>query len=83
MTEVPKQEPEFRLDLSDRQSPTWVKLKKHLQDRRDVLRRKNDNPNLDLTQTAVLRGSLREISNLLALGEPGPGLMVADEEQGE
>lgn len=67
----------------DLQSPTWTKLRRHLEARRETLRRKNDNPNLDSVQTALLRGELRAVLNLLALGSPGPGDVVADEEQAE
>lgn len=73
-----KQPPEFRLDLNDRNSPTWAKLKRHLEAQIEKLRAQNDN-DLDPVKTAKLRGRIAGLKNLLALGSPDPA-MVADEE---
>lgn len=59
------------LDLNDRQSPTWRKLVKHYEQRLRELRAKNDN-DLDAISTAKLRGAIREVTNLLALGDQDP-----------
>lgn len=60
------------LDLNDRNSPTWRKLRDHLQDRLQSLRARNDS-DLDPIQTAKLRGEIKAIRNTLALGEiPAP-----------
>lgn len=65
------------LDLNDRQSPTWRKLKKHFESRLAEMRAKNDN-DLDVIATAKLRGSIRVVQELLALGDQDP-TMEADE----
>ena len=65
------------LDLSDRQSPTWRKLRKHLEARLDEMRLKNDNDLSELA-TARLRGAIRTVTELLALGDQDP-TMDADE----
>lgn len=82
MSEPIAEQPDFRLDSVDISSRTWSKLKKHLRARQELLRARNDDPNLDPTKTALLRGELRAIRNLLALESPDP-TMVADEEQGQ
>jgi hypothetical protein len=79
VSDAPKQEAQFRLDLNDRHSPTWAKLRRHLEARiTEKLRRQNDN-DMDPMKTAKLRGQIRSLKNLLALGSPDPA-MVADEE---
>ncbi len=65
------------LDLSDRQSATWRKLKKHFETRLAEMRARNDN-DLDVLTTAKLRGSVAVIKELLALGDQDP-TMEADE----
>ncbi len=58
------------LNDTDRQSAVWKKIKKHLEERRELLRKQNDNPNLDFEKTALLRGGIREIGKLLGEAEP-------------
>lgn len=72
--------PDLLLTKADLQSPTWLKLKKHMELCQQKLRTKNDSLALDVQATAALRGELRGLKNLLALGQPNPA-MVADEEQ--
>ena len=67
------------LTPGDLHSATWKKLARHLQERQQVLRARNDNPKLDPLATAALRGELRVIRNLLALGNQ-TRRVVADEE---
>lgn len=59
------------LDLNDRQSPTWRKLRDHFEQRLQELRAKNDN-DLDPIATAKVRGSIKEALYLLALGDQDP-----------
>lgn len=61
------------------QSALWLKLKKHLEERLDVLRAKNDG-DLDTTETARLRGRIAALKELIALEDPSP-FIVADEQQ--
>lgn len=57
---------EFRLTKIEAQSQLWLKLKKHLEERLDVLRAKNDG-DLDTTETARLRGRISEIKSMLSI----------------
>lgn len=59
------------LTQADRDSATWQKLSRHLNERIETLRRKNDN---DATpeKTASLRGQIMEAKALLALGDDKP-----------
>ncbi len=66
------------LDLNDRQSPTWRKLKNHCETRLAELRARNDS-DLDALATAKLRGEIKATTNLLALGDQDP-TMDADED---
>ncbi len=56
----------MELTHPDLQSETWAKLKRHLTERVQVLREKNDGP-LDPIQTATVRGQISECTKLLAL----------------
>lgn len=71
----------LKLTSADLVSPTWQKLKKHMDARLQSLRAKNDN-NMDPIKTATVRGEIRSLKNLLALSEKAPA-MGADEEQPE
>lgn len=62
------------LNQADRDSGLWQRLKKHLEHRRDVLRKKNDSPLLDERATAEVRGRLAQLKELLALDSPAPGV---------
>ncbi|MGH8430422.1 MAG: hypothetical protein ACREUF_08470 [Solimonas sp.] len=73
--------PALLLSHNDRNSPAWVKLRKHMEARLQSLRARNDN-DLDPIATAKLRGECRVLKNLLALGKPDPA-MGADDELGE
>lgn len=66
------------LDYSDLQSLTWVRLKKHFEQRLAYLRTLNDNDQ-DPTTTARLRGQIREIKNSIALGGSPVQSMEANE----
>lgn len=70
------------LTKADLSSPTWIKLAKHMEACQQRLRAKNDSANLDALATALIRGELRGLKNLLALGQPNPA-MVANEDQAE
>lgn len=65
------------LNLNDRQSPTWRKLKNYCETRLTELRARNDS-DLDALATAKLRGEIKATANLLALGDQDP-TMEADE----
>ena len=68
----------FALTPGDLISPTWARLRKHMEARLQSLRAKNDN-DLDPIATAKLRGEIKVLKNLIALSETNQS-MVADDE---
>lgn len=68
------------MTLSDfeRHSALWQKISKHLDERVQVLRARNDG-DLDNIETAKLRGRIAAIKEIIALGEEPNPVMVADE----
>ena len=68
----------FALTPGDLISPTWTRLRKHMEARLQSLRAKNDN-DLDPIATAKLRGEVKALKNLLALSTTDQA-MVADDE---
>jgi hypothetical protein len=59
---------ELALTDADRNTAAWLKIRAHLQQRLDALRRMNDNE-LSVEKTATLRGKIQEIKELIAAGE--------------
>lgn len=59
------------LSFEDKQSPTWRKIKAHLEERLQLSREKNDNEQPE-DKTALLRGEIRALKELLALDKPAP-----------
>jgi len=57
------------LNPSDLQSPTWLKIKKHVEERVESHRSSNDG-RLSESDTAHLRGRIAEAKYLLALADP-------------
>lgn len=63
---------ELELNRTERNSLVMAKLVRHLEARLESNRRKNDGENLDQVQTAMLRGriaELKQLLNLLAAGD--------------
>ena len=56
----------MRIEPHERESHLWQSIKGHLQERLEVLRSKNDKPQ-DEIDTALIRGQIKEIKNLLVL----------------
>lgn len=56
------------LTAADLQSAAWAKLSKHIEARLDLYRRQNDG-DLNPTETASLRGKIREAKYILSLGK--------------
>lgn len=71
----------FRLTPGDRQSDTWARIKKHLTERREQLRRELEK-DADEAQTAKLRGGVRELMLLLDLERDEPNLPPHDGDHG-
>lgn len=57
---------------AERHSAAWAKIEEYAQNQLNILRKKNDNPDLDPTKTAILRGQIKEIKSILAFGEVEP-----------
>lgn len=60
-------EPPFELTTADRLSPTWLRLREHMESRLQAARVKNDHP-LSEQQTAEIRGAIRCLKELINLG---------------
>ena len=56
----------MKLSVQEKNSPTWVTIKAHLEERLLMLRRKNDNK-LDDVSTEWLRGQIAEVKSLLSI----------------
>ena len=61
----------FALSDSDKVSPTWLRLKKHLQGRLEALRNELEQ-DLPEEKTAKVRGRLAEVKSLLSLEKNSP-----------
>lgn len=62
---------EFELTPVDRNSETWGKLLKYMERRLEKLRERND-ARLDGTETAELRGAIRELKLLISFNTDIP-----------
>lgn len=69
---------DFTLSDNDKAQGLWVRLKAHLEDRLTAVRKRNDNP-LTESETAVLRGEIRTLKHIIALGDDRP-ILTGDEE---
>ena len=65
------------LNTLDLQSPTWMKLKKHLELKLEALRKSNDG-DFDADKTAKLRGRIAEVRAFLAIGDAKPPRIEPD-----
>ncbi len=82
MTDEPKEPPEFTLDRNDVASVVWAKLSKHIESKIARLRVRND-ANIGPDDTAMIRGEIKGLKNLLALAQPDPAVVAVDAEQDE
>ncbi len=65
--------PPFRLTAVEIASSTWARLKQHMEEERQRLRIRNDG-DLTETETARVRGAIRQLTVLLDLEKPPPDL---------
>lgn len=65
---------DFVLSQVERDSPLWRKLVKHLKAQREAERVRNDKKSLDERETAHIRGRIAQLTDLLALDSPVPGV---------
>jgi hypothetical protein len=68
---------DFKLTATERHSATWTRVKAHLEERLDEHRRRNDG-NLSFDETTKLRGQIKELQYLLAVGTPDEPAPMAD-----
>jgi hypothetical protein len=65
----------FTLSDHDRTSFLWVRFKEHLLERLADARKRNDGA-LTECETATLRGEIRMLKRLIALGDDRPALLT-------
>jgi hypothetical protein len=61
----------FELSDNDKASSLWLRLKAHLEDRLATARVRNDAV-LPEAETAALRGEIRSLKRIIALGDDRP-----------
>jgi hypothetical protein len=66
------------LTRDDRTSPVWARLKDRLEKKLEALRKANDNPKLTDVETATLRGHLKCLKEVIALGNEPPESVAPD-----
>jgi GTP1/Obg family GTP-binding protein len=69
----------FILNEAESQTALWQKIKKHLEQRLETARNKNDG-DLNEVETAKLRGRITELKSFLALDKPPP-ILTGNESQ--
>lgn len=69
---------DFELTTADKLSSLWLRIRAHLEDRLSDARRRND-AMLTEHETASLRGEIRTLKRIIALGDDRP--MTDDEAQ--
>lgn len=57
------------LNAEDFQSKTWKRLTEHLESRLEVLRESNDAPSFGPEKTALIRGQISMVKEILALSQ--------------
>lgn len=57
------------LRLEDLRSETWRRLTTHLQARLQELRESNDSPSCDADKTALIRGQIKAVKEILDLAD--------------
>lgn len=68
----------FRLTEYDKAQSLWLRLKAHLDERLAYLRQKNDGFSSEY-ETASLRGEIRSLKRLIALGDDRPMTGIDDQ----
>lgn len=69
---------EFHLTDNDKASATWLRLRVHLEARLAAVRVSNDEL-ISEFETALVRGSIRELKRLISLGKDRP--VISDYEE--
>jgi hypothetical protein len=71
---------DFELTSHDRSSSLWVRLEAHLVEMVAAARRKNDDETITEQQTAALRGRIKCLKSLIALGADRPTVTGAGDD---
>lgn len=61
----------FELSNGEKLHPLWLRLKAHLEAELQLARSKNDHPKSE-NETATLRGDIRRLKAIIALGDDRP-----------
>jgi hypothetical protein len=64
--------PDPRLNVQERNTPLWLRLRAHMAEKLEKLREQNDGFGLNEIQTAQVRGQIKCLRDLIALEEPPP-----------
>ena len=67
---------ELNVDIT---SGTWISVRNHCLNRIDYLRGLNDNDQLTEKETAVIRGRIKELKELMDLPKPKPEMYVSED----
>lgn len=62
----------FELTEGEKSHPLWRRLRAHMEDRLAGHRVRNDDGSMTETQTAALRGQIKCLKGLIALGDDRP-----------
>ncbi len=73
---TPMADDKFYLSAGQTLDPLWRRLKEHIEQTIDQLRKQNDNENLSPEKTAFMRGRIKALKDLLELENPPP--VIAD-----
>jgi len=57
----------MKLTEGERQTPFWIKLKKHLQEELESARNKLESPQITHEQSLLLRGEIMRLRKLLSM----------------
>lgn len=64
--------PPFELSEGEKAHPLWLRLKAHMEMRLAQCRAKNDDTTLTEAETQTLRGQIRTLKGIIALGDDRP-----------
>ena len=70
----------FALTAHDKAQGLWLRLEAHFNEMLATARLRNDNETLTEQQTAALRGRIKCLKSLIALGDDRPDLTGNDEQ---
>ncbi len=65
---------DFMLTEGEKAHPLWLRLKAHWIDQLAELRVRNDDPSRPELDTAALRGQIKTLKTIIALGDERPAL---------